>query len=509
MPSFSVSGTEHAEVIDSILDGHNTLAILPPGSVQALCHQLRDECLPGLTVVVSPLISSTKDETEISGNFIFTTPERLIDREFLTTLQQATVNLVIVDEAHRISQRSHDFSPAFHEIPRIIRLLDKPRVLALTAGATDHVIEDIGKHLAPKGMRLLRNSLYRNNLQYSVIHITNEAERHAALRQVLSETRGAGIIYCSTVKSARAVHQVLCQAGEHVALYHDKLSVAQRAQNRSMFMSGESRAMVATNAFGTDVDRPDIRFVIHMQMPDSFEAYFQESGRAGRDGKDARCVMLYHVNDIRMHRYFLSGHYPDAKEIARIYAAAVDLAVKQPKIRQKHIEDMLGNSVAHRKLQIALRLLMHHKILTLNASGYYKVAIDSLDEAAFEKKIAAYRERAKHDRKTLARMESYAQSGQCRWHSLCEYFGDSRASSRCGHCDNCLRIAGGLPPKWTAPHLTMRDSASLSFRCGELVQVRRYGRCRVEDYAENIVSLRCADGMLRDFRCEYVKSLRR
>jgi ATP-dependent DNA helicase RecQ len=321
------------EVIESVLAGQDTLAIMPSGAGKSLCYQLPTLQMRGTTVVVSPLIALMKDQSDkleergvdaarvnsalsarelresmrrIRGreaDFIFTTPEQLANPSVLEELKRNSVDLFVVDEAHCITQWGHDFRPAYLQLGAALRALGKPTLLALTATATPDVVEDIGRQLGRPRMRVLNTGVYRPNLYFEVVQTTNATEKKQALLEVV-RSAGAGIVYCATVREAKAVHAWLMAQGEEAELYHGRLGGRERAERQDAFMGGAARTMVATNAFGMGIDRPDIRHIVHYQLPGSLEAYYQEAGRAGRDGEEARCTLLYDHADRRVQLYF-------------------------------------------------------------------------------------------------------------------------------------------------------------------------------------------------------------
>jgi ATP-dependent DNA helicase RecQ len=320
------------EVIESVLEGRDTLAIMPSGAGKSLCYQLPALHLKGTTVVVSPLISLMKDQADKlddhgvdaaavnsalsarerremlrrireGADFIFTTPEQLENPAFVEKLKANPIDLFVVDEAHCITQWGHDFRPAYAGLGGALRALGDPTLLALTATATPDVIEDIARQLGRPRMRVLNVGVYRPNLYFEVVQTTNEAEKKQALLEVV-RSGGAGIVYCATVRAAKEMHAWLAKQGVEAELYHGRLGGRERTGRQEAFMSGGAQTMVATNAFGMGIDRPDIRYIAHYQLPGSLEAYYQEAGRAGRDGKEARCTLLYDHGDRRVQLYF-------------------------------------------------------------------------------------------------------------------------------------------------------------------------------------------------------------
>ena len=455
------------QVIDSVLDGKDTLAIMPTGSGKSLCYQIPARMVDGTTVVVSPLISLMKDQLEklesmgiraaqvnsslnreeeeaalegIRSTFheiVFCTPERLSNPDFLDVLRQVKIALVVIDEAHCISQWGHDFRPAYLEMSASIDALGKPPVLALTATATDDVVEDIGKQLGRSRLNVVNTGIYRPNLHYSVVQVTNNDERYARARELVHSYEGVGIIYAATVKAAEEMLEILEGAGESVTIYHGKLSANERKSNQDLFMNGERRVMVATNAFGMGIDKPDTRFVIHLQLPANLEAYYQESGRAGRDGLDADCTLLYFQDDKRVQQFFLVKHYPTSNDLKMIYEVVRGLAA-DAKPTTAAIEEAI-EELANAKLKVCLKLLKDGKLLRQNRKLEYIVTATEPHVALFEELAGRYAQKQERDREALEQMVSYAVSGFCRWKVLLDYFSDEvEGFEKCCKCDNCL-----------------------------------------------------------------------
>ena len=518
-----------AIVIERVMTGRPTLAIMPTGAGKSLCYQLPALLLPGRTVVVSPLIALMKDQCDKlrargieawqlhsalsaaeeeaanaalstgSGRLFFTTPERLADADFLRELKRHPVSLMVVDEAHCVSQWGHDFRPSFLDIGAAWRELGQPGFLALTATATAEVTEDILEQLKVRGIEVLNAGAYRPNLYYRVDQLTSEDAKREALLRAVAELDGSGIVYCATVKAVDEVHRVLVQAGIETARYHGRMAAGERRAEQDRFMQREARVMVATNAFGLGIDKRDTRFVLHYQMPGSLDAYYQESGRAGRDGQPATCLLLFQQKDKAVQSFLMAGRYPGRDELTALLDALRNGASTLAELQERC-------DVPRNKLRVALKLLRDEKLVAQNRKGELRLLREPAGEREIDTFVADYQAKQEHDREMLERMIFYARSGLCRWQMLLEYFDEDERPQRCGHCDNCLRLQRHQDAARDQPADAEPPAAAESpFRAGEPVRVPRYGEGEVIEASAESVTIAFPDGSKRSFVNEYVE----
>ena len=500
------------EVIAAILEGKDAVVVMPTGSGKSLCYQLPALMLNGATLVVSPLIALMKDQVDAlharqlpatfinssitereqwsriealrRGEFklVYVAPERFRSSRFLAALQSVSVSLFAVDEAHCISTWGHDFRPDYLRLKNIIPLLGKPQTLALTATATPYVRSDIIQQLGLVGPEAFVSGFDRPNLTIDVVHTEKEREKVARIKRLAKTHAGSGIIYASTRKAVEQVTSELRALGLQVSAYHAGLSDSARVKAQEEFMAGRTQMIVATNAFGMGIDKPDIRFVAHYQMPGSIEAYYQEIGRAGRDGLPSSCVLLFNYADKNTHDFFIEGSYPTPELARNIYNALVSTGLKRIELSAAEIAKRAGarNEMAVQSSLYLLERAGHiartakverhgsanepppweiskgeTRTAAAGAAGASPapatdstsgnaprrargiIMLDNVPATTLRIDAADVTRRAALERRKLREIIEFCYTEYCYRAHILDYFGDRHHARQCGTCGNC------------------------------------------------------------------------
>jgi len=418
------------EAIDHILAGNNTIVILPTGGGKSMIYQLPALIFEGITLVVSPLIALMKDQVDsldrvgIPSTFInsslspqeserrlqkikagyykiiYIAPERFYNAAFMADLKGLKVNLFAIDEAHCISQWGHDFRPSYLRLKEVIKMIGSPIVVALTATATPEVREDIALQLNLKNPNYVIRGFARPNLQMAVVQASNGQKIQYILDALDSNNLGSGIIYVGTRSKADEIAELLIERNIKAVVYHAGMDASSRDWVQNSFMKGEAQVVIATNAFGLGINKKDIRFVIHHDLPGTIEAYYQEAGRAGRDGKPSFCLLFYSPQDRYLREFFIKGDNPAPNIICEIYDLLADWSDRNEAIGEEtvlitysEIIQNLSERVPEMTVGTALKILEKEGYLSRpnekNSNAYLKAKVD------YEAMFAASGKRAK------------------------------------------------------------------------------------------------------------------
>jgi ATP-dependent DNA helicase RecQ len=441
------------QTMRALLDGHDVLLVSPTGSGKSLTYQVAGVLLEGCTVVVSPLLALQRDQIEglMEGGpelraarvssaetegqrqealdrarageleFLFLSPEQLANPDVLREVAAIAPSLVAVDEAHCVSAWGHDFRPDYFRLGELITQIGSPRVIAMTATAALPVRKDIVERLGLRRHRTVVTGFARDNIALAVVRCaTADEQRSTVLDTVREAGGGAGIVYCRTRRGAEEYAEALRESGRRTVAYHAGLGRRRREETHQSFMAGRVDTVVATSAFGMGIDKPDIRFVVHADVPESPDTYYQEIGRAGRDGQPAAATLVYRPEDLSLGKFFSSA-LPRRDDVAAVLAAVEATGGTEPRDVREH------TGFGARKAGRILNLLQ----LVVETGGRLDAGAETVDAAV---------ERAEAQRKLeesrVEMMRGYAETARCRVDFLLAYFGE-QAEDLCGICDNC------------------------------------------------------------------------
>jgi len=455
--------------LEALFEGHDVLAVLPTGSGKSAIYQIAASLIPGPTVVVSPLIALQRDQAErlqdearggaavvnssvasakreaaFEGleqedlEFIFLAPEQLHRPDVLEHLIEAKPSLFVVDEAHCISEWGHDFRPEYLRLAATIEALGHPRVLALTATASLRVREEILERLNMRDPKVIAGEMDRPNIWLGVRMARSAREKRRRLLEAVEKAEKPGIVYAASRRQVEEIADELEDRGLSVRRYHGGMNKGEREAAQTDFMgSAQSgvQVMVATSAFGMGIDKPDVRFVIHNDVTPSLDAYYQQVGRAGRDGEPARAILFFRREDLGLHKFFAASGHLRRRDVER-FAEAV---AERSELDERELRERTG--LSHSRLMKATAELEDAGVVFQSAPGVIRSAVRRLDPASAADAVIEHEEQHhQHLLDRLERVRVYGELRDCRRQYLLEYFGEN--CPPCGRCDNCDH---GLP----------------------------------------------------------------
>ncbi len=498
------------EIVRHVLAGGDALVVMPTGDGKSLCWQLPALLDDGLTLVVSPLIALMEDQVAglqrrglaaacvhsqverddrdariddaVAGRvrLLYVTPERFRVAGFLDRIRTARIVRFVVDEAHCVSQWGHDFRPDYGRLGEVRAALGDPPCVATTATATPAVQQDIVRVLRIPDARVFHTGIERPNLFLAVTECDDDAAKHARLTAALREIGGPGIVYFALIRDLLRVEGELRRAGYAPLVYHGDLSASERAQQQARFLASTDGVVLATNAFGMGVDKPDIRFLVHWQIPRTLEAYVQEIGRAGRDGQASVCELLFATEDLQIQRDFAEWANPG---LDLLRGVVQHLATLGDRLHAEDLDSLrarfLGKNRHDGRIETCLRLL-EVAGCTSGALGRDFRWLRTPDERELVELVpTGKRER---DLQGLLQMARYAGLPECRRARIHAYFGLDDDTSGCGACDVCADATQWLEvrrPAATRRAVPLATATSDELSRGDWIQVRGLGPCTV------------------------------
>ncbi len=455
------------QVIENALNKQSSLVLMPTGYGKSLCYQMPAMILKETVLVISPLIALMQDQVSkaqqlgLRADFInssissqerskryeklekgqyqllYVTPERFRKPEFISAIEKIKISLLVVDEAHCISQWGHDFRPDYSRVGEFYKFLEEPPVMALTATATPAVQVDIQKVLGAKNIQIFKEDLQRPNLAVKVTELVSQPEKLAQLAEDL-KVEEPTIVYFSLINTLHEAAEALRAKGLKPVLYHGQLNPERRRQALKYFQTEENPLLLATPAFGLGIDRADIRRLIHFEMPGSIEAYFQEIGRAGRDGKPSHCEFYFDEDDVSIQMEFIKWSHPQPDFIQSVYRL---IESNPDKIKAEGLDYMRGQLHFYNKrdfrLETSLNLLEHWEVIRREVDGRPAEILSEIPTEMLNPEACKLRERQAHER-LLAMLRLAKQEEGCRLETIYEYF-DLKNTGPCGKCDLCLK----------------------------------------------------------------------
>jgi ATP-dependent DNA helicase RecQ len=542
------------EVISEIVAGRDGLVVMPTGGGKSLCFQIPALCFPGVTLVVSPLIALMKDQVDAlqargigatlinstlswpeqkerldgmrQGEYklVYVAPERFRAESFLRALEGVEVSLFAIDEAHCLSQWGHDFRPDYMRLGKALEKIGRPQCVALTATATPIVRQDILTVLGLREPFERVSGFSRPNLSLTITAVDKTAQKDERIKAVIGAHK-TGIIYCATRKKVDLVSETLASWGVNCVSYHGGMTDEERAKAQEIFISKKVDIAVATNAFGMGIDRGDVRFVIHYEIPGSVEAYYQEAGRAGRDGEAAVCELLFNYADTRTQEFFIDGANPSPVTVRQIYQYLLNDADGNHEVFRT-LEEMADHADVKNSMAVgsALGILVRGRFIErfdvkgkrmrgtrLLQPNLLTRDID-LDEEAMEKKDL-------RDREKLRAMVEMCYARTCRQQWILNYFGEENAGT-CGNCDVCRERSAGDFRKPTAEEklvvqkalagvarMSQRNSSGWEGRYGRGRIIQMLSGSKSQDILNNRLDQLTTYGVLSDKTTGYLNAL--